>query len=341
LCGTILSILSTKIKNYATKARKHETAQNLFVDTHFLTPYHNIVRAEIIQDYAPCNQDCIFCNAPPDIPPGLPTEKTRETILQLLNDGVEKIILSGGEPTLRKDLVDIIRFARENGAKIVEIYTNAIRLDSPKYTRSLVEAGLNGAFISLHHHDEIISDLLTRTPGTYSRTIKGIHTLHRCGVPITINIVVNSGNYRDLKAYTQFVIRRFPYIDAISFSFVMCGARAQKNPAMVPRMSKASPYLKEAYEICLKKKMNFANPGCGVPICFVPEYYEYCFEYQMLKSQSSSLRLSMQRNETEKMKLPMCTECVFNEYCLGVWRGYLNVFGSDEIVPVRDGVKLR
>ncbi|MEW6201840.1 MAG: hypothetical protein AB1546_07685, partial [bacterium] len=193
----------------------------------------------------------------------------------------------------------------------------------------------------LHHHDEIMSDLLTRAPGTFSRTIKGIQTLHRCGVPITVNIVINAGNYRDLKPYTQFVIRRFPFIDAISFSFIMCGARAQNNPAMVPRMSEAAPHLKEAYKYCLKKKMNFANPGCGVPTCFVPEFYEYSFEYQIMKNQSPNLRLSMQRNQTEKTKLPVCTECVFDDYCLGVWRGYLDIHGTDEIKPVRDGVVLR
>ncbi|MEW6202772.1 MAG: radical SAM protein, partial [bacterium] len=99
------------------------------------------MRAEIIQDYAPCNQDCIFCNAP-DIPPGLPTEKTLETVRKLLGDGVDKIILSGGEPTLRKDLPEIIRFARENGAETVELYTNAIRCDKLEYTKKLVEAGL-------------------------------------------------------------------------------------------------------------------------------------------------------------------------------------------------------
>jgi len=291
------------------------------------------MRSEIIQDFGPCNQDCVFCNAP-DIPPGLNTQKTKETIEAYLKDGVEKIIFSGGEPTLRKDLPEIIRYAKEHGAKEVELYTNAVRCDSLKYTRQLVDAGLDAAFVALHHHSEFISDLLTRAPGTFVRTVRGLHNLNRLGVSITINTVTNAANYKDMKKFAQFVIKRFPYTGVISFSFVMSGRRAIRNPAIVPRMSDAAPYLMEAYEVCIKNKMEFNNPMCGVPICFVPLYYRYCSEYQALKQQRFEIRLAMKRNETEKTQLPVCSRCFFNEYCLGVWKNYITIHGAGEVKPV-------
>jgi MoaA/NifB/PqqE/SkfB family radical SAM enzyme len=293
------------------------------------------MRAEIIQDFAPCNQDCIFCNAP-ETPPGLHTAQTQETIRALIADGVDKIIISGGEPTLRKDLFDIIRYFKEQGGREVELYTNAMRCDRIAYARELRAAGLDAAFVSLHHHDEAASDLLTRAPGTFRRTMRGIRNLNRCGVTITMNIVTNSFNYRELLPYTKFILKKLPFVRSISYSFVMSGRRARENPAIVPRMSEAAPFLMQAYAYCHARDISFNNPGCGVPLCFVPGWHEYSFEYQMLKGQSPSLRQSMKKNATEKQKVPACAECVLDEYCLGVWRGYLAIHGRDEIRPLHE-----
>jgi len=63
-----------------------------------------------------CNNNCLFCF----IPKKTIDRNTREiknTLLQCKIDGVEKIVITGGEPTIRKDIIQILEYAKNLGFK--------------------------------------------------------------------------------------------------------------------------------------------------------------------------------------------------------------------------------
>ena len=68
----------------------------------------------------------------------------------MCQDGVERIVYSGGEPTFREDLAEIMHHAKELGIARQEIQTNGRRLQNMGYLETLHEAGLNSCFISIH-----------------------------------------------------------------------------------------------------------------------------------------------------------------------------------------------
>ena len=74
------------------------------------------------------------------------------------------IQLSGGEPTVREDLPEIIRLARSYGFGFVQINTNGLRLsEDPAYARQLREAGLSSVFLQFDGtRDEIYRKLRGR-----------------------------------------------------------------------------------------------------------------------------------------------------------------------------------
>jgi radical SAM protein with 4Fe4S-binding SPASM domain len=87
--------------------------------------------------------------------------------------GIPHIIFTGGEPTLRDDLPDLISHAEKNG-QITGLNTNARRLSDPRYVEQLVAAGLDHVQITLESNDAGVHDGMVRTRGAFAQTVKGL-----------------------------------------------------------------------------------------------------------------------------------------------------------------------
>ncbi len=86
------------------------------------------------------------------------------------------LILTGSEITLRRDLPDLARVARQNGFEHVRIQTHGMRLADPEYCRELVDAGIDEYFVSVTAADAETHDAIpkcrarSRRPYEVSRT---------------------------------------------------------------------------------------------------------------------------------------------------------------------------
>lgn len=113
-----------------------------------------------IEDYNPagyvveitdrCNLTCPHCYQMPD---NRKIDKTLESIVEEIknypNDGIS-ITFAGAEPTMRKDLFHLIIKVKELG-RPVNILTNGVRLEDPKYVAQLIDAGTDFVTIGLNH----------------------------------------------------------------------------------------------------------------------------------------------------------------------------------------------
>lgn len=121
-----------------------------------------------------CNNDCSHCyNARPRNSLELSTENWMHIIDKLWEIGIPHIVFTGGEPTLREDLPDLIAHAEGNG-QITGINTNGRRLSDPNYTDRLVRAGLDHAQITLESHEPSIHDTMVNNQGAWKQTVAGI-----------------------------------------------------------------------------------------------------------------------------------------------------------------------
>ena len=97
-----------------------------------------------------CNLRCRYCFAnggSEDCDPSV--QELKDAILDIVRlCGQPLLQFSGGEPTLRNDLPELIRFAKESGCSYTQVNTNGIRLaKDPDYARQLAEAGLDIVFL--------------------------------------------------------------------------------------------------------------------------------------------------------------------------------------------------
>jgi len=275
-----------------------------------------------------CNEKCLFCNYPDDCQV-LSLDEVKKDIDACITDGL--VTFTGGEPTIYPFLKEAINYARQKGIKDIEIQSNCFLLADINRAKELQLAGLKGAFVTIHSDSEKIFEQITQVLGSFKKTIQGIQNLIDLGIKVRINIVINSLNYKDLLKITKFIINSFPKIKSIDYSFIVPCENVLNQPNLLPKISEVVLYLKKAYEFCEKNKIKFSNPGCGIPLCFIPEYKENSLEYNLLKNNNNNANV-IRDNQSEKVKFNKCEYCEFDPYCLGFWPNYIKIHGDQEFV---------
>ncbi len=106
------------------------------------------------------------------------------------------LILTGAEVTLRRDLPELAMRARQSGFEHVRIQTHAMRLADPDYCRTLVDAGIDEFFVSVTAATAAVHDRITEVPGSFARTLQGLHNLDQFpGVNLMTNTVITRLSY--------------------------------------------------------------------------------------------------------------------------------------------------
>jgi len=106
--------------------------------------------------------------------------------------GVEKLRLTGGEPLLRRDLPELIRFLSEiKGIKDVALTTNGVTL--ARWAQPLAEAGLRRITVSLDSLDQETYAKMSGHKASVQAPLKGIRAATAAGLPVKINTVVQRG----------------------------------------------------------------------------------------------------------------------------------------------------
>ena len=151
-----------------------------------------------------CNQDCGLCWQGRDWG-RFDSAQVLTWIEDLHAAGARYLIISGGEPTLDPELERYLARSRELGFTEISLETNAIQMAKPGFTARLREAGLTDALVSLHTGDAATSDAVTRAPGTFVRTVKGIQSLLAEGVRVTLNCVITQEVLDHLSKLPDFI----------------------------------------------------------------------------------------------------------------------------------------
>jgi len=168
-------------------------------------PYTTLpILGEIAVTYR-CNNACLFCYAgcgaaacggmPRDLAGGREmTLAEVKRVLRIFKDEakIPFFSLTGGEPLLRPDLEQMISHARSLGLH-VNLITNGILAD-PRRARSLFAAGLRTAQVSIEGNEPSMHDELTARPGSFQKTLAGIHNLQASGVSVQTNTTVSAVN---------------------------------------------------------------------------------------------------------------------------------------------------
>lgn len=112
------------------------------------------------------------------------------------------LILTGGEPLLRRDIVDIVRHAAARGLWVV-VGTNGVKI-TENLAAILKREGVRGLSLSLDALDEARHDAFRRVRGAFRNTVDGATILARAELPFIVQTTVGRHNAHELAAIAEF-----------------------------------------------------------------------------------------------------------------------------------------
>src|SRR5688500_4135535 len=115
-------------------------------------------------------------------------------------------ILTGGEPLLRRDILEIVQRAAERGLWVV-VGTNGVRI-TENVAKRLAEAGARGLSLSLDALDPERHDRFRRVRGAWQNTVDGAEILNRTGLPFSVQTTAGSHNLDELEAIADFAYEK-------------------------------------------------------------------------------------------------------------------------------------
>ena len=226
----------------------------------------------LIEITARCNLRCKVCFADaggpsPQDPPLARIAFLYDRILH--GSGPCNIQLSGGEPTMREDLTDIIRLGRDKGFSFLQLNTNGIRLaEDAAYARSLQGAGLSSVFLQF---DGVSDDAHAAIRGRALAAIKEQAIVH-CGAAglgvVLVPTVVPGINNGQMGAIVRYGARFSPVVRGVHFQPVSYFGRYPAPPRDHDRIT--LPEIMEQLAAQCEGEIStehFAPPACEHALC--------------------------------------------------------------------------
>ncbi|MBQ6678981.1 MAG: radical SAM protein [Lachnospiraceae bacterium] len=207
-----------------------------------------------------CNQKCVHCYAAGQVHADeaeLSTEDWKKILDKLRSIGVPQVTFTGGEPTMRDDLAELVSYARWF---VSRLNTNGIRL-TKEYCESLRKAELDSVQITFYSADPEVHNRLVGAP-QYENTVHGIENALEAGLSISINTPLCTLN-RDYRKTLEFLHEKGVIYVTCSGLITTGNAAEEASERLQLKGEELEQILREAVAYCHENGMEiaFTSPG--------------------------------------------------------------------------------
>ena len=207
-----------------------------------------------------CNQKCLHCYAagqPMGETPELSTEQWKTALELLRRANIPQVTFTGGEPTLRSDLVELVRAAEWF---VTRLNTNG-RLLTPELCAGLYDASLDSVQVTLYSAEGNIHNQLVGVNG-FNDTVQGIRHAVEAGLIVSVNTPLCSLNthYADTLRFAHSLGVRYATCSGLIPSGSACG---QESRATALAADELTDILRQAVDTAreLGMELDFTSPG--------------------------------------------------------------------------------
>jgi len=287
-----------------------------------------------------CNENCTFCHTLEYRDLNGEAADVHRKIDRAKALGHSMVVLSGGEPTIRPELFEWAAHAARLGMGF-GLVTNGLIFAYRERLERLLSLRLEYVYMSLHGGTPEVHNRVVRAD-TFGPAMQALANLSGKGLDLTVNAVLVKQNVDELLPLVDAVA---PFTDAtLKFSMLQPkGGGKALFDALTPRVAHVAARVNEAIAHGLAQglpRTRFAHDG--LPFCLLPGLED---RYDDLRTHRFATMVEVDEpdfypvDEVAKVQPPPCEACALRGACPGLYRGYHEAFGHDELKPVGTGAR--
>lgn len=284
-----------------------------------------------------CNENCTFCHTAEVRHIDGSAAEVHAKIDRAHRLGHTMIVLSGGEPTIRPELLEWAAHAARLDMDF-GLVTNGLWFAYEQAVAELLQRRLRYVYMSLHGGSAAVHDRIVRSR-SFEQAHAALRNLSGHGLDFTVNAVVTLQNVDRLRAIVDLVL---PFPDVtLKLSMVQPkGGGDRAFASLMPRVADVAERVRDAIAYGRARAPHgprFAHDG--IPLCLLPGDEE---RYDDLKTHRFATMIEVGErdffpvDDRDKIQPEPCHDCALRGPCPGLFRGYHDVFGDGELRPIAD-----
>jgi len=282
-----------------------------------------------------CNVACDYCTITPDM---RTRSLTGAQVIRHLRDGrhldYDRVSFTGGEPTIRKDLIGLVRAADKLGYREIKLQSNGLIFAQAANVSRLIAAGVTLFHISIHTHEEGTYERLVQRAGTYRAMVCGLENVVGSGTDLVVDVILKQDTYRKFPDAIAWLAARG--VTRVDLWFVSLSDGNRQNYESMPRMTEVMPAVHEG--LAAARAAGIAVRSLHIPRCLMADNHVHVHDpgaaRVMVVTPEAAFELKDSKL-TGQRHVPACQGCSFEKVCPGIRPDYLEHYGDAEFAHAR------
>ncbi|TMA31444.1 MAG: radical SAM protein [Deltaproteobacteria bacterium] len=296
------------------------------------------VLVDVMIGYA-CNVQCDYCSVTDEMrKENMATAPVMAALAEARRRGATKVSFGGGEPTIRRSLLPLVRWCRDRGYRSIKIPSNGLMYSYRSFAEEACDAGITDFHISFMAHTEELYTRIMGRPDALSLVTQGVRNLKALGRKPVGDLIIKHDTWMHLADIVEHWAGFG--IDTFNLWLVSLSDRNRDNLESLPMVSEMRPGIEAAFD--RGKRLGVTVRSRHIPRCMLPGYEDHVVDLREDKVLVVTPRATFALWESRISPNTYAEKCNGCRYqygsCLGERRDYLERWGDAELRPALEPV---
>ena len=281
-----------------------------------------------------CNVQCDYCSITDDMrQENMATAAVLAQLIDARARGATKVSFGGGEPTIRRGLLPLVRWCRDRGFRSIKVPSNGLMYSYRSFAEEASDAGITDFHISFMAHTPELYEKIMGKPGAFELVTQGVRNLRALGHTPVGELIIKSDTWMHLADIVEHWAAFG--VDTFNLWLVSLSDRNKDNLASLLRVSEMRDGIYAAFE--RGKQVGVTVRSRHIPRCMLSDYEAHVADLREDKVLVITPRTTFALWESKispNAYAEKCNGCRHQHgICLGVRRDYLERYGDAELQP--------